>query len=383
MWDKGQLANLNDLVAPVAEWRTQVQFAFSINDSGVIFGVGVLANGDERPIVLVPNGDGNELGRDTGEPPLAPHGRSPRPRGVTLLFCGAVTWQRQLRSPRPSLPHPVYCMRQQRDQTGGQKPMDVPAYLHRIAYHGDLTPNAATLRALQLAHLQTIPFENLDIYLRRPILLDEARLFQKIVVQRRGGFCYELNGLFAALLRTLGFPVTYLAARDAHPDGSYGPEYDHLTLLVQTPEDGQTRGMTDWLADVGWGDTFCVPLRLDQCDQVHTEGARAYRLMHTGNAYSLWQRQYSGAWEQHYCFTHEPRQYADFATMCHYHQTSPHSLFTQQRLCTKATPEGRITLDQTRLITTIHGQRQEQTLMDEAAFWALARRHFGIEIRDA
>ena len=86
--------------------------------------------------------------------------------------------------------------------------MDVTTYLSRIGYRGTRTPNADTLRALQLAHLQTIPFENLDIHLRRPILLDLERLFQKLVVLRRGGLCYELNGLFAALLRALGFPVT-------------------------------------------------------------------------------------------------------------------------------------------------------------------------------
>jgi N-hydroxyarylamine O-acetyltransferase len=113
---------------------------------------------------------------------------------------------------------------------------------------------------------------------------------------------------------------------------------------------------------------------------VQVEGARAYRLEHTGINYILWQRQYSGDWERHYQFTLEPRQYADFEPMCRYHQTSPYSLFTQQRLCTKATPEGRITLDQTRLITTIHGQRQERTLLGEDEFWVLARLHFGIEV---
>jgi N-hydroxyarylamine O-acetyltransferase len=257
--------------------------------------------------------------------------------------------------------------------------MDVTAYLDRIGYRGALTPNADTLRALHLAHLQTIPFENLDIHLRRPILLDLECLFQKIVVQRRGGFCYELNGLFAELLRAFGFPVMYLSASDAHPDGSYGPECDHLTLLVQTAEDGDAPAMRDWLADVGWGDTFCVPLRLDRCD-VQAEGARAYRLEQIGINYILWQRQYSGEWERNYRFTLEPRQYADFEAMCNYHQTSSQSLFTQQRLCTKATPEGRITLDPMRLITTIHGQRQERTLIDEDEFWALARLHFDIEV---
>jgi N-hydroxyarylamine O-acetyltransferase len=257
--------------------------------------------------------------------------------------------------------------------------MDITAYLERIAYRGSRTPSANTLRNLHLAHLQSVPFENLDILLRRPILLDHERLFQKIVVQRRGGFCYELNGLFAALLRALDFQVTYLSASDAHVDGSYGPEFDHLALLVQIPEDQGTQSASGWLADVGWGDTFCVPLPL-AVGIVQEEGARAYRLEHDGIYHILWQRHASGEWERNYRFTLEPRQYGDFEVMCQYHQTSPQSLFTQKRLCTRATPEGRITLDDRRLITTINGQRQERALTGEDEFWALARSHFSIEL---
>ena len=98
--------------------------------------------------------------------------------------------------------------------------MDTTAYLHRIRYHRPLDPSSVTLRALHRAHLHTVPFENLDIHLGRPIALDETALFDKIVARRRGGFCYELNGLFAVLLRILGFTVTLLAASDAHSDGS-------------------------------------------------------------------------------------------------------------------------------------------------------------------
>src|SRR4051812_2868960 len=113
--------------------------------------------------------------------------------------------------------------------------MDVQAYLRRINYRGELAPTAATLRELHRAHLLAVPFENLDIHLGRPILLDEQALFDKIVAHRRGGFCYELNGLFALLLRDLGFEVTLLAAGVARADGGFGPEFDHLTLLVQSP----------------------------------------------------------------------------------------------------------------------------------------------------
>src|SRR4051812_10193641 len=90
--------------------------------------------------------------------------------------------------------------------------LDVHAYLERIRYHGPLDPTAETLRRLQVAHLLSVPFENLSIHWGEPIELDDEALFEKIVVRRRGGFCYELNGLFATLLRALGFDVAMLSA---------------------------------------------------------------------------------------------------------------------------------------------------------------------------
>src|SRR5258706_4705129 len=126
-------------------------------------------------------------------------------------------------------------------------PLDVRAYLDRIGQRGPTPANETTLRSLHLAHLRTVPFENLDIHLGRDIVLDETRLFDKIVRQKRGGFCYELNGLFAELLGELGFRVTLLSARVVN-DGQVGPEFDHLALRVDLDR--------PWLCDVGFGDSF-------------------------------------------------------------------------------------------------------------------------------
>src|SRR6202158_5732396 len=147
--------------------------------------------------------------------------------------------------------------------------MDVQAYLRRIDYQGSLSPGIDLLRSLHRAHLFTVPFENRDIHLGREIVCDESRILRKIVNEKRGGFCYELNGAFAALLRALGFRVPLLSCRVARQDGSYGPEFDHLTLRVDIDE--------PWLADVGFGECFLEPLRpasrLEQ-DQIE----RIYRL---------------------------------------------------------------------------------------------------------
>src|SRR5512135_1434001 len=101
--------------------------------------------------------------------------------------------------------------------------MDTAAYLRRIQYHGPLVPTRSTLNTLQTTHLLTVPFENLDIHLKRPLSMKEGDLFKKIVTRRRGGFCYELNGLFAALLRALGFEVNLLSARCINADDSLTP----------------------------------------------------------------------------------------------------------------------------------------------------------------
>lgn len=97
--------------------------------------------------------------------------------------------------------------------------MNVKAYLKRINYHGSLAPTAESLRELQIAHLLTVPFENLSIHSNQSIVLEDDVLFTKVIENRRGGFCYELNGLFAALLRELGFNVAMLSAGAANAEG--------------------------------------------------------------------------------------------------------------------------------------------------------------------
>ena len=249
--------------------------------------------------------------------------------------------------------------------------MDVAAYLQRIHYRGPCAPTAETLRALHLAHHLAVPFENLDIHLGQPIILDEARFYDKIVRRRRGGFCYELNGLFAALLRELGFDVTLLSARVTTGDGDFSPEFDHLVLLVQLEE--------RWLADVGFGESFREPLRLDEPGE-QRQPMGTYRLAHDGADWTMLETNRAGERVDGYRLTLRPRQLADFAGMCHYQQTSPDSHFTQKRICSLATPEGRVSLSDMRLIITANGERSERELSSPAEYAAALREHFGIEL---
>ncbi|HEY2294386.1 MAG TPA: arylamine N-acetyltransferase [Thermoanaerobaculia bacterium] len=247
--------------------------------------------------------------------------------------------------------------------------MNVAAYLDRIGIQGPLTPTAETLRRLHLAHLYSVPFENLSIHRGEPIQLDDDALFEKIVTRRRGGFCYELNGLFAALLRALGFDVAMLSAGVGRTNGEFSPDYDHMALLV-TLEDR-------WLADVGFGDSFREPLRLDERGE-QREGDLAYRVEETEDGrLILARREEGGPWKPQYRFGLEPHVFADYADMCHFHQTSPDSHFTQNRICSLATPDGRVTLSGMKLITTRGGEKQEREL-DEREYKEALREIFGI-----
>ena len=253
--------------------------------------------------------------------------------------------------------------------------MDTNAYLQRINYRGSLAGTAQTLRELQLAHLLTVPFENLSIHSAEPIILDDGALFEKIVVRSRGGFCYELNGLFAALLRELGFEVTMLSAGAANAAGVFGPDFDHMALLVTVQEDGMAER---WLADVGFGDSFREPLSLDSREE-QPQGERTYKIVADESRLIMMQRQGDDEWKAQYRFTLQPYDYADYSEMCRYHQTSPNSHFTRARVCTRATPEGRVTLSEMRLITTIRGsERTERLLTNDAEYASVLKEQFGI-----
>ncbi len=248
--------------------------------------------------------------------------------------------------------------------------MDVSAYLKRINYDGSRAASADTLRALQKAHLMTVPFENLSIHRGEPIMLNDEALFDKIVVRRRGGFCYELNGLFAGLLRALGFTVTMLSAQVAMAEGGYSPDFDHMTLLVTLEE--------RWLVDVGFGDSFREPLRLHE-EEVQAHDGRAYQIHCEDGHRILKERKEEGDWTAQYRFMLTPFQYSDFKPRCHFHQTSDESHFRKKKVCSRATPGGRLTVTEGRLITTsLNGERQERELRHEADYTTVLREQFGI-----
>lgn len=239
--------------------------------------------------------------------------------------------------------------------------MNISDYLKRLDYSKPVRADIETLCGLQLSHLQNIPFENLDIGLGRKIELNESALWDKLITRKRGGFCYELNGMFAWLLKQIGFQVTYLNARDYHEDDdSFGIDFDHLTLMVTIPNES-----TRWLVDVGWGDTFTQPLNIDDPNE-QAQGLRGYWVEAFRNGYQIWQRNYDGSRERQYFFDLTPHNFPDeYLDTCLYHQTSPKSIFTQNQIISRLTEDGRVSLDNNKLITTSNGVRSTREVKED------------------
>lgn len=241
------------------------------------------------------------------------------------------------------------------------------AYLKRIGLPHPERSDAAYLRRLHARHLHTVPFENLSIHLGEDVPLDEDALFDKIVTGRRGGYCYELNGLLAALLSTLGYRVSLLAVR-VHGEHGFGPPFDHLALRVDLDE--------PWLVDVGFGRHTELPLRLDERGEQKDPGG-VFRIEATAEGDLDVYRDET----PQYRIEQRPRTLADFTIGHGFQRFSPTSYFTRSPFCTILTDTGTITLAGRRLITaTRGGVRTEETLQDDAQVLAAYRIHFGVTL---
>jgi N-hydroxyarylamine O-acetyltransferase len=261
----------------------------------------------------------------------------------------------------------------------------VDAYLRRLGAEHPAWPTVDALRELHLRHLRTVPFENLSIHLGEEIVLEEKRLLDKVVGARRGGFCYELNGSFGALLAALGYDVALLAARVYGDEGRLGIPYDHLALRVRTVDGG------DWLADVGFGAHSHLPLAFgDRGEQKDPGGT--FRIVEAGpDAAGV--RGGHGTVEAadldvfrdgraQYRLEVRPRVLGDFVAGAWWHSTSSVSHFTRSLVCSRVTEDGgRITLSGRRLtVTAADGTREERELEADEEILAVYRERFGIEL---
>ncbi|KAM9331092.1 uncharacterized protein PAF06_019457 [Gastrophryne carolinensis] len=261
--------------------------------------------------------------------------------------------------------------------------MDLKAYLERIGLLGitleTFTPTLQALCELHFHHLLSIPFESLSIHIGEKVILDIHWIFQKIVQRRRGGFCYEQNGLFCWVLRELGYRPRLLSARVRNQEsGVFGPPCDHMIIMVEL--EGRR-----WLCDVGFGDGMAVPLPLEAGRREERQVNGVFQLQAEEEEWYL-NRKEGGLWKVLYKFTLEERVWEDFLEMCEYHQTSQRSMFVRKSFCSRQLPRGRVTYMGLRLITTEYTEDGEsvRTTRDltQEEIPPLLRDSFGIVLEE-
>ncbi len=218
----------------------------------------------------------------------------------------------------------------------------VAKYLKRLNVKKEVQADLASLAYLQNQHLLTVPFENLDVMNKVYIPLAVDTFYQKIVENQRGGFCYELNGLFQWLLNQLGFASFLSGATLYRGEGAWGRPQSHAVQIVHLDQ--------PYLVDVGFGNSARTPLPFN--GETRKDVSGLYRLIQGEGGYYHKQRKEKGAWRTLYRFKNKEMKLFEFKEACHRVQTSPDSHFTQRLLVTIATETGRKTLAKNTLTIT-------------------------------
>lgn len=249
--------------------------------------------------------------------------------------------------------------------------MDIATYLERLHYQKKITISKAVLWELQKAHLLNVPFENLDIHYKNKINLDLQSVFDKVVLKKRGGFCYELNGLFYFLLKAIGFDAKMVSGRVATPAGTYGPAYDHLAIVVRL------EGI-DYLVDVGFGRFSLAPLEI-QLESPIIDDLGVFQFDAYEETYLRISSVEKEALLPQYIFKLEEREWSEFEAMCWFHQNSTASHFTQKKMISILTQNGRVTLNDT-LLKITNGEEVKEVKFEATAFPTYLKTYFNITL---
>lgn len=246
--------------------------------------------------------------------------------------------------------------------------MDVAAYLELLGIEGPVRPDLTNLERLQRAHLTAVPFENLDVFARRGVRTDNPWTIAKVVERRRGGWCFEVNGAFALLLEELGYATTRHAATVLFSETS--GIATHLTLVVSLD--------VPYLVDVGFGDSFIRPLRLDSPGP-HDGGIGEFAFTHEEGLTTLMARDEAGESASQYRFDRIPRSPADFEEASTLLQTQPGLQWTKSRFATRLLEGGpdRVTLLEDRIRHRRDGLWTERSI-DPTEWEPLLEEWFGL-----
>ncbi|WP_103864663.1 arylamine N-acetyltransferase [Aquimarina sp. I32.4] len=250
--------------------------------------------------------------------------------------------------------------------------MNINTYLNRIEYIGTTKATLEVLNNLHTCHLLRVPFENLDIHYRTPILLDLEMIYNKIVIKKRGGFCYELNGLFFELLQNLGFNVKRVSARVYNSTKDvYGEEFDHMAIIAEINQ-------VEYLVDVGFGEFVLTPLKLE-INSIQTDSRGYFIIEKYDNEYYKVSKLVKNKKIPEYIFSKKARETEAFREMCNYHQTSSDSHFTQKRLISKLLMNGRVTISGNSIKITEEGKEVlHQQFKNHKEYADHLLEHFGL-----
>lgn len=247
---------------------------------------------------------------------------------------------------------------------------DLEAYLERIHYSGSLEPTEELLTSLHRAQIYSIPFENIDIILGRDINLDPADLFNKLINRRRGGYCFELNGLFLMALKAFGFEAKPLLGR-VHRTGTPNGRGHQISLI--------TIGEKKWVADVGFGDpSLRVPIQLE-CDAPTIHDDRTFRLVDAKHFGYMLQTLQSDGWQNLYSFDLGYVCPADIDFGNHFASTHPRSLFTTSCMAILPNAHGVMKLFEHTFTKSIEGKEYTEELRAGEPYLDVLRAHFGID----
>lgn len=258
--------------------------------------------------------------------------------------------------------------------------LQIDKYFHRINFEHTLERNGETLRALQHAHLTSVPYENLDILNGIPLSMKPEDLFKKIVDNVRGGYCFELNGIFAWLLKGLGFNVTDYFARFLLNEQEI-PKRRHRVLKVEA-NDGV------YICDIGVGiESPRYSLKLLEGLEQADEFSRYKFTREPFFGWVLWQCKNGGQWNRYFSFTEEPQLDIDFIMPSFYCEKHPDSPFNKSPMLSLKTEKGRQTVDGKQLkffegekLTNTFSIYNENACDEAIAFRDALKKYFNISL---
>ncbi len=255
--------------------------------------------------------------------------------------------------------------------------MKLDNYLRRIDYRQIPQNNLQTLNQLHKKHVFAIPFEDLDIYLKKPLKINTKSLYQKIIVEKRGGFCYELNFLFYNFLKEVGFDCQIVSSRLYDRQENLGLPFDHLSIIVEIEKDF-------FLLDVGYGNLFFEPIKIpvdSNESYIQKDRDMIYKIEKIDDTnYILSESKNGKKFRKIYAFDTTPREITEYYEQIDLKQYSENSYFVKNRICTLPTQTGRITLFNNKFIKTTQEKRQEYTIQDDNEFYQILKDEFEINL---